>query len=95
MCLVMNVQGLPRQATDSNGRLTISETKVADSGEYVCSAVNVPGVRSASARLSVEPVCKLLVLFCIVFGIQISTVNGYLTIYAHIPSFFRIPINCA
>lgn len=68
------LQGLPQQASVYEGRLTISNARASDSGDYVCSAVDIPSVRSASSRLSVEPVgkCKrslIIISKCICFHV--------------------------
>ncbi len=53
------LQGLPYTASDVNGRLTIRAVGLSDAGEYVCSAIGVPGDYRASASLIVDPFGEL------------------------------------
>jgi len=51
-------RGLPQHAVERDGRLIISNAVPSDSGEYTCTAVDLPDVRPASARLTVEHTCE-------------------------------------
>ena len=67
--LTVFLQGLPFGASDVNGRLTIRSVSPSDAGEYVCSAIGVPGNYRASAQLIVDPrsTCRNLSLFSLHF----------------------------
>jgi len=52
------VKGLPRQATDTDGRLHIPQVSVQDSGQYVCTALDAAaGAEPAIVTLIVDDSC--------------------------------------
>jgi len=54
------VKGLPRQASDVDGRLHIPQVTVADSGQYVCSGLDAAaGAQPATVTLIVDDSCML------------------------------------
>lgn len=47
--------GLPREAYEQNGRLTISNVRMSDGGTYICTARSGSATREAEAVISVRP----------------------------------------
>ena len=58
--IVLRAKGLPRQATDTDGRLHISQVRVEDSGQYVCTALDAAaGAEPATVTLIVDDSCMI------------------------------------
>ena len=54
------MKGLPRQASDVDGRLHIPQVTVQDSGQYVCTALDAAaGAEPATVTLIVDDSCML------------------------------------
>jgi len=56
----VHVKSLPRQATDTDGRLHIPQVTVQDSGQYVCTALDAAaGAEPATVTLIVDDSCMI------------------------------------
>ena len=74
------VKGLPRQATDVDGRLHIPQVTVGDSGEYVCTGLDTAaGAAPASVNLIVDDSC-MSHLFIYLFTIKLGVCNNFSTV---------------
>ena len=61
------MKGLPRQATDRDGRLHIPQVTVQDSGQYVCTALDAAaGAEPATVTLIVDDSCTRAMLVYLV-----------------------------
>ena len=69
------MKGLPRQATDTDGRLEIRQASIDDSGQYVCSALGTAaGAQADTVTLIVDDSC--MILDCLVNSIQTTAVTA-------------------
>ncbi len=76
-CALCLLQGLPFGASDVNGRLTIRSASASDDGQYVCSAIGVPGDHRATATLIVDSFSEWC--SCRKHPILHARTHGYLT----------------
>lgn len=51
---VLHLQALPARSSEVGGRLTIPGVTAADSGEYTCTVIGIPGSYRAIAVVSVQ-----------------------------------------
>ena len=73
------MKGLPRRATDVDGRLHISQVTVVDSGQYVCTGLDTAaGAQPATVTLIVDDSCTSSSLFISSFDYSLYfTVHVY------------------
>jgi len=67
-------QGLSRDAVEREGQLTISNALLSDSGEYTCTAIDLPRIEPATVILTVEHTCKSQ---CLSAARQLSLITGH------------------